>query len=81
MPTIQKTVVVNEGRKKPRTPNRTVRTLIGIEFVTVSEKIPKREPRHREPANMFKTWGGRRKRPSWLRAYLEQGAQLPDFEV
>ncbi|KAK42937.1 DNA-binding protein [Caballeronia jiangsuensis] len=67
--------------KKPEEPRKAVRTLNGIQFVAVSEKAPKGEPRYRDPANPFNTWSGRGKRPDWLKAYLEQGAQLSDFEI
>jgi len=46
-----------------------------------AEKAPKGEPRYRDPANPFNTWGGRGKRPEWLRTYLEQGKLLVDFEI
>ena len=52
-----------------------------VEFVPHGEKAPKGEPRYRDPANPFNTWGGKGKRPEWLRAYLLQGSQLSDFEI
>jgi len=58
-----------------------VQRLHPIQFVTQAEKAPKGEPRHRDPANPFNTWSGRGKRPDWLGAYLDLGAQLPHFEI
>ena len=58
-----------------------MRTLDAIQFITQAQKAPKGEPRYRDPANPFNTWSGRGKRPDWLRTYLEQGAQLSDFEI
>ncbi|WP_060131837.1 H-NS family nucleoid-associated regulatory protein [Burkholderia stagnalis] len=80
MPMIdKKRSVSTKGADKPKEKRRAVHT--AIEFVPNAEKVPKGEPRYRDPANPFNTWSGRGKRPDWLRAYLEQGAQLSDFEI
>lgn len=80
MPMIdKKRTVSTKGAKKPTKEQR--RAVQTIEFVANAEKVPKGEPRYRDPANPFNTWSGRGKRPDWLRAYLEQGAQLSDFEI
>lgn len=82
MPMIdKKRSVSTKGTKKPKEQRRAVHTATEIEFVPNAEKAPKGEPRYRDPANPFNTWSGRGKRPDWLRAYLEQGAQLSDFEI
>lgn len=39
------------------------------------------EVKYRDPANAGNTYGGRGKRPDWLRKYLEQGRQLEEFAV
>jgi DNA-binding protein H-NS len=81
-PMIDKKRAVSTRRtKKTREPQSPVRTLNSIQFITQAQKAPKGEPRYRDPANPFNTWSGRGKRPDWLRAYLEQGAQLSDFKI
>jgi len=77
----KKRTVSTRGAKKTREPKKPAQTLIPVQFVTQAQKAPKGEPRYRDPANPFNTWSGRGKRPDWLRAYLEQGAQLSDFEI
>ncbi|POP81106.1 H-NS family nucleoid-associated regulatory protein [Pseudomonas savastanoi] len=52
-----------------------------IEFVSMGERPPKGVARYRDPANPFNTWGGRGKRPDWLRKYLDQGRSLSEFET
>ena len=37
--------------------------------------------RYRDPANPENTWAGRGKRPTWLNAALEAGADLQSFAV
>ena len=39
------------------------------------------EPRYRNHANPEQTWTGRGKKPRWLVAALDQGAQLEDFII
>lgn len=77
----KKRAVSTRGAKKTNEPKRAVQAPNLIQFVTQAQKAPKGEPRYRDPANPFNTWSGRGKRPDWLRAYLEQGAQLSDFEI
>jgi DNA-binding protein H-NS len=77
----KKRAVSTRGTKKNKEPQSAVQTLNSIQFITQAQKAPKGEPRYRDPANPFNTWSGRGKRPDWLRAYLEQGAQLSDFEI
>lgn len=36
---------------------------------------------YQNPSNTTETWGGKGKRPRWLVALLEQGANLDDFAV
>lgn len=74
-------VSTKDKPKDSKEPKRAVQAVNRIQFVPNAEKAPKGEPRYRDPANPFNTWGGRGKRPDWLRAYLEQGAQLSDFEI
>ncbi|MGP4920721.1 MULTISPECIES: H-NS histone family protein [Pseudomonas] len=52
-----------------------------IEFVSMGERPPKGRARYRDPANPFNTWGGRGKRPDWLRKYLDNGRALTEFEI
>ncbi|WP_235663829.1 H-NS histone family protein [Pseudomonas savastanoi] len=47
----------------------------------MGERPPKGVARYRDPANPFNTWGGRGKRPDWLRKYLDQGRSLSEFET
>ncbi|SAL80237.1 H-NS histone family protein [Caballeronia telluris] len=77
----KKRAVSTRSTKKPKEAKRAVQTLDPVRFVTQAEKAPKGEPRYRDPANPFNTWSGRGKRPDWLRVYLDQGAQLSDFEI
>jgi DNA-binding protein H-NS len=77
----KKRAVSTQGAKKPEQQKKTVRAVNQVQFVPQAEKPPKGEPRYRDPANPFNTWSGRGKRPDWLRAYLDQGAQLSDFEI
>lgn len=74
-------VSTKAAKEQPKEQKRAVQTLREIQFVPNAEKPPKGEPRYRDPANPFNTWSGRGKRPDWLRVYLEQGAQLSDFEI
>ncbi|MGP5461649.1 H-NS histone family protein [Pseudomonas helleri] len=47
----------------------------------MGERPPKGRARYRDPANPFNTWGGRGKRPDWLRKYLDNGRALTEFEI
>lgn len=42
---------------------------------------PSDKVKYRNPENPTETWGGRGKRPAWLRERLEQGATLDQFKV
>jgi DNA-binding protein H-NS len=72
-------------RRRPRKQTETkpsVQARKEIEFVPIdAEKAPRGRPRYRDPSNPFNTWGGRGKRPDWLRKYLEQDRQLAEFEI
>lgn len=37
--------------------------------------------KYRDPANTGNTYGGRGKRPDWLRKYIDQGRKLEEFAV
>ncbi len=37
--------------------------------------------KYRDPANPANTYGGKGKRPGWLKAYLEAGKSMEDFAV
>lgn len=43
-------------------------------------KKSSRPPRYRHPKKPGLTWSGRGRRPDWLRAALQEGALLEDFE-
>jgi len=42
--------------------------------------VETREPRLRNPMNPNESWGGRGKRPTWLRDALTAGKSLADFD-
>jgi DNA-binding protein H-NS len=46
-----------------------------------SSKKTKGEPKYQNPANPRQTWTGRGKRPSWIKAVLEQGGALEDMLI
>jgi len=50
-------------------------------FVINAERAPRGEARYRDPSNSFNTWSGHGRRPEWLRAYLDQGRLLEEFEI
>jgi DNA-binding protein H-NS len=76
---------VSSKKDEPKQPAGTKssgRTSDEIVFMpSGAEKAPKGDPRYRDPANPFNTWGGRGKRPEWLRKYLAEGKLLAEFEI
>ena len=46
-----------------------------------SSKKTKGEPKYQNPANPRQTWTGRGKRPSWIKAVLEQGGAMEDMLI
>ena len=46
-----------------------------------SSKKTKGEPKYQNPVNPRQTWTGRGKRPSWIKAVLEQGGSLEDMLI
>ena len=46
-----------------------------------SSKKTKGEPKYQNPDNPRQTWTGRGKRPSWIKAVLEQGGSLEDMLI
>jgi DNA-binding protein H-NS len=46
-----------------------------------SSKKTKGEPKFQNPENPRQTWTGRGKRPSWIKAALEQGKSLDELRI
>src|SRR5512144_3159770 len=46
-----------------------------------STKKTKGEPKYQNPENPRQTWTGRGKRPSWIKAALEQGKSLDELRI
>lgn len=46
-----------------------------------SSKKTKGEPKYQNPENPRQTWTGRGKRPSWIKAALEQGKSLDELRI
>ncbi len=46
-----------------------------------SSKKTKGEPKYQNPADPRQTWTGRGKRPSWIKAALEQGKSLDELRI
>ena len=46
-----------------------------------SAKKTKGEPKYQNPENPRQTWTGRGKRPSWIKAALEQGKSLDELRI
>jgi DNA-binding protein H-NS len=46
-----------------------------------SSKKTKGEPKFENPENPRQTWTGRGKRPSWIKAALEQGKSLDELRI
>lgn len=46
-----------------------------------STKKTKGEPKFQNPENPKQTWTGRGKRPSWIKAALEQGKSLDELRI
>ncbi|MFO1433202.1 MAG: H-NS histone family protein [Candidatus Competibacteraceae bacterium] len=46
-----------------------------------STKKTKGEPKYQNPENPKQTWTGRGKRPSWIKAALEQGKSLDELRI
>ncbi len=46
-----------------------------------STKKPKGDPKYQNPDDPKQTWTGRGKRPSWIKAALEQGKSLDDLRI
>lgn len=44
-------------------------------------KLPKVEPKYRNPANAAETWTGRGKQPRWLAEYTKAGRKVEDFLI
>lgn len=44
-------------------------------------KLPKVEPKYRNPANAEETWTGRGKQPRWLAELTSQGKKVEDFLI
>lgn len=52
------------------------------EVITYSStKKTKGEPKYQNPENPRQTWTGRGKRPSWIKAALEQGKSLDELRI
>jgi len=71
----------NEKAGKTARTSEPVLTTREMVFVPLGEKPPRGQAKYRDPANPFHTWSGRGKRPNWLKAYLEAGRTLADFEI
>lgn len=55
---------------------------VSVEIIREPKKTKSTLPdKYRNPANPEETWKGRGPKPKWLRAALESGAQLSDFEI
>jgi hypothetical protein len=48
---------------------------------TVASQSTSARPKYRHPESPELTWSGRGRRPVWIRAALEAGQRLADFEV
>lgn len=44
-------------------------------------RTPRGKVRYKDPSNPARTWSGYGKAPAWIRAYLDAGKELQDFEV
>lgn len=76
---VKKTGVSRNSRQsKPKDNTYTNESMM---FVINAERAPRGEARYRDPSNSFNTWSGHGRRPEWLRAYLDQGRLLEEFEI
>jgi DNA-binding protein H-NS len=44
-------------------------------------KLPKGEPRYRNPGNPKQTWTGKGRQPAWIKSLLAQGKTLDELEM
>ncbi len=68
------------GTAAPKAPARG-RSKPAAEKVRATRKLPKVEPKYRNPANAAETWSGRGKQPRWLASYTSQGRSLEEFLI
>lgn len=47
----------------------------------IDQRTGKSKPKYRNPDNPSEVWTGRGKRPAWLVAKLDEGADIEDFAI
>ncbi len=62
------------GNAQPKAPRKSKRRKAG----PPKKKAP---PKYRNPANPEQTWSGRGRKPLWINAALESGADITDLEI